>query len=109
MITGQFRNTRDSMNAYVVFKEGTSVMEAVKEMNGFELEGKHLRVDRVGHGAKVSSFSVFFFNVCFPEYQSATLHFCWQSQLWYAWGWEITLIEKRPFFFHLFNWEWYSI
>lgn len=45
-IHGELHSQRDSLNAYIVFTEETSVLSAVRELNSFEFEGHHLRVDR---------------------------------------------------------------
>jgi len=44
-ISGNFHEKRDSLNAYVVFTEASTVTKALEE-NGTLFMGKHLRVDR---------------------------------------------------------------
>ncbi|XP_002157256.3 RNA-binding protein 34 isoform X1 [Hydra vulgaris] len=45
LLQKKFHKERDSMNAYVVFKEKSSAEKAL-ESNGYLLEGLHLRVDK---------------------------------------------------------------
>lgn len=47
----KLHHARDSINAYVVFKEPQSVAKACKALNGSLFEEHHLRVDSVAHPA----------------------------------------------------------
>lgn len=48
-ITKKLHPERDTLNAYLVYHDVESVDAAVKHLNGFVWEGKHLRVDSVAH------------------------------------------------------------
>lgn len=60
-------STRDSVNAYVVFKDKASARKAL-DLNGSQLLGLHLRVDSVSHPAKVDNKRcIFVGNLDFEE------------------------------------------
>ncbi|KAN0024015.1 hypothetical protein ACTFIV_008408 [Dictyostelium citrinum] len=48
-IKKEFHEKRETCNAYVVFKQIADAKKAVKQMNGKEAFGKHLRVDMADH------------------------------------------------------------
>ena len=48
-ITKKLHPERDTLNAYLVYRDGASVAAATGRLNGFFWEGKHLRVDSVAH------------------------------------------------------------
>ncbi|KAJ3346972.1 Nucleolar protein 12 [Entophlyctis luteolus] len=61
----EFHANRDSLNAYVVFKNEASVAKAL-ELNGKIFEGKHLRVDKaIGDPVRDLKKSVFLGNLSF--------------------------------------------
>jgi len=48
-ITKKLHPERDTLNAYIVYSSTESVAAAVRALNGYVWEGKHLRVDSVAH------------------------------------------------------------
>lgn len=48
-ITKKLHPERDTLNAYIVYRETDSVDDAVNDLNGHLWEGKHLRVDSVAN------------------------------------------------------------
>jgi len=56
-ITKKLHPERDTLNAYLVYETADSVSKAVKALNGFIWEGKHLRVDSVANPAVKLVFS----------------------------------------------------
>ncbi|KAM9970401.1 hypothetical protein ACTFIR_002257 [Dictyostelium discoideum] len=48
-IKKEFHEKRETCNAYIVFKQIADAKKAVKQMNGKEAFGKHLRVDMADH------------------------------------------------------------
>lgn len=66
-ITKKFHDSRDTVNAYVVFEKTESVAKAI-EKNGFVFETHHLRIDSVSHPEKKDNRrSVFIGNLDFAE------------------------------------------
>ena len=46
-VTKKLHSERDSLNSYIVYEKAESVNSAVRDLNGYLWEGKHLRVDSV--------------------------------------------------------------
>ncbi|KAJ3103254.1 Nucleolar protein 12 [Physocladia obscura] len=64
-IAKEFHSDRDSLNAYIVFKDEESVDKAL-DLNGKIFQGKHLRVDKaVGDATRDLKKSVFLGNLAF--------------------------------------------
>ncbi|CAG2163911.1 unnamed protein product, partial [Oppiella nova] len=65
VITKKFHASTDNINAYVVFKSSDDVIKAL-ELNGSEIDGHHIRVDRAVHSVTHdSSRSIFVGNLPF--------------------------------------------
>ena len=54
-ITKKLHPDRDTLNAYIVYENASSVDDAVKALNGSLWQGKHLRVDSVSNPAVIPS------------------------------------------------------
>ena len=63
----QLQAKRDTVHAYIVFKEAAAVAAAASQMNGYLFEDKHLRVDAAANAHKPVDHkrSVFVGNVPF--------------------------------------------
>ncbi|KAJ3209115.1 Nucleolar protein 12 [Clydaea vesicula] len=65
----EFHDSRDTLNAYIVFKDSKFASEALK-VNGMVFENKHLRVDLVGTNqkkARLPKQCIFIGNISFDE------------------------------------------